>query len=405
MATSWIRLARSGERTGRLLAFGVVVIVVASQIAAHLFVHLSFDNLTAEVELALEVIILASIDGFLVWRVVIAPLERRRSLADFDARLGRAFEMAPNEQACYDVIERVFAGVANTRRAEVLVADSSDAHLKSAAAVGSSEGCQVVAPHNCPAVRRSQTLVFGSSEELDSCPELRDRPGCSAICVPVNIMGKAVGVLHVVGDAHAAPVQQVARLESLANQAGTRIGMMRVMDRTSVQASLDPLTGLLNRRAFENQAYSLVDRGRSFAVAMGDLDHFKQVNDVHGHEIGDRALRAFARAMQEALRAEDLVCRYGGEEFVILLPGIRAAGAVPLLERVQRQLHEMSNSGSFPPFTVSFGVAESDLTTDLNEVIRAADLALLRSKREGRNRITVSDAPHTLAAVPSAVAV
>ena len=121
---------------------------------------------------------------------------------------------------------------------------------------------------------------------------------------------------------------------------------------------------------------------------MGDLDHFKKLNDTHGHDIGDRALRQFARIMRTVLRSEDLVSRYGGEEFVLVLP--RAAGqaaAAAALTRVQENLLVAVAGGTVPPFTVTFGVAHSDDAGSLEELIRLADAALFKGKREGRNRV------------------
>ena len=93
---------------------------------------------------------------------------------------------------------------------------------------------------------------------------------------------------------------------------------------------------------------------------MADLDHFKGLNDTHGHETGDRALRVFAETLRESVRSEDLVCRYGGEEFTVLLPGVDLAEAVEIMERVRETLARTTRRGDVPSFTASFGVAESE---------------------------------------------
>jgi diguanylate cyclase (GGDEF)-like protein len=122
---------------------------------------------------------------------------------------------------------------------------------------------------------------------------------------------------------------------------------------------------------------------------MGDLDHFKKLNDTHGHEAGDRALRAFSQTLRATLRGEDLVCRYGGEEFVILFPHRSSNEAAAALSRVQQELLVSVAGGTVAPFTVSFGVARADQDQTLEDVCRAADAALFRAKREGRNRIVI----------------
>jgi hypothetical protein len=103
----------------------------------------------------------------------------------------------------------------------------------------------------CPAIRRGQTLVFPSSDDIDACPYLLDRSygACSATCVPVNVAGRSIGGLHAVAPPAQPPGPgQVARLEALASQGGARVGMLRVMERTHLQAATDSLTGLINRR-------------------------------------------------------------------------------------------------------------------------------------------------------------
>ena len=126
---------------------------------------------------------------------------------------------------------------------------------------------------------------------------------------------------------------------------------------------------------------------------MGDLDHFKALNDTHGHDAGDRALRLFSRTMREAVRTGDLVSRYGGEEFVIAFPGLSVEAAARALGRIQEQLVLALSGGAVPPLTASFGVAPATDGDTLEDLCRVADAALFRAKREGRNRVVVDNAP------------
>jgi diguanylate cyclase (GGDEF)-like protein len=161
------------------------------------------------------------------------------------------------------------------------------------------------------------------------------------------------------------------------------------MSTTTLQAATDPLTGLLNRRSFENRVHAQLRLGRPFALAMGDLDHFKRLNDAHGHGAGDRALRLFARVLRAALRSEDIISRYGGEEFVIVFPDLTAPQAENALRRMQESMLIALADGSVPGFTVSYGVTDTIEGIQLEELTRIADAALFRAKREGRNRVTV----------------
>lgn len=135
--------------------------------------------------------------------------------------------------------------------------------------------------------------------------------------------------------------------------------------------------------ACPHQVQELLRRREPFGLAMGDLDHFKVLNDTHGHDAGDPALRLFARTMREAVRADDLAYRYGGEEFVIAVPGLDADDAARALGRIQERLVLALSAGTVPAFTASFGVARAGEGETLDEVCRAADVALFRAKGEG----------------------
>ena len=237
--------------------------------------------------------------------------------------------MAVDERDVHEVIEHALAVVLPDAPLELLLADNSHAHLYrmvTASPTGDPPGCEVESPDQCPAARRAQVQLFNHSEDFDACPRLQSRSAgaCSAVCVPVSIMGRSVGVIHATGRPDTVPdATSVQDLATLANLAGARIGLLRVMAETQLQAATDGLTGLLNRRSLHNKMRVVRDDAACFAVVMADLDHFKRLNDTHGHDTGDSALRVFAETMRRSLRAEDLICRYGGEEFVVILPDAR----------------------------------------------------------------------------------
>jgi diguanylate cyclase (GGDEF)-like protein len=282
--------------------------------------------------------------------------------------------------------------------AELLVADASRAHLRRAATAPGQDppGCAVETPWGCPAVRQGRTLRFERSDDLSSCPRLTGRGGevVSAVCVPITILGTPTAVIHATQ-----PVDEpwedesIERLEGVAARVGTRLGVLRAMAKSQLQAETDPLTGLLNRRAMEERVRQLRDASTPFALAMADLDHFKRLNDSYGHDTGDRALRTFARVLREAVRDADVVARHGGEEFVVVLPGIDALTAAPVLHRIRNKLSDAVGTALIPGFTVSIGVADSTWSSDLTDVLRAADHALMTAKAQGRDRLVIADPP------------
>ena len=309
---------------------------------------------------------------------------------ELDARLQRGLVMAVDEESALKVVGLALQELDLTDT-EVLVADSSRAHFHQVVAPGGDEasgGCGVSTPNQCPAARTGQTQVFTSSQSVDACPYLRENPKspCSAVCAPINIAGKAVGVMTSTGrHGHVADPNSVANLELVARKTGERLGALRTFSKSEIQARTDALTGLLNRRSVETEASRVLDGGERYAVAFGDLDHFKRLNDVYGHDTGDRALRLFSRVLRDSVRPQDIPARYGGEEFVVILPGCTSTDAVNVVERVRERLAASLEGSSTPPFTVSFGVASDDSGLPFADLVSMADAALLTAKAEGRN--------------------
>jgi diguanylate cyclase (GGDEF)-like protein len=155
----------------------------------------------------------------------------------------------------------------------------------------------------------------------------------------------------------------------------------------------DSLTGLLNRRSFEQRVTELLDTGTPVSVVMADLDHFKVLNDTYGHAVGDRALILFAQTLQNSLRAQDVVGRHGGEEFTVALPDCSASNAQMTLELLRARLETAITVAGLPRYTASFGVVDAEDQEDLPAVLVRADAALYTAKREGRDRIVVD---HTM---------
>jgi diguanylate cyclase len=183
----------------------------------------------------------------------------------------------------------------------------------------------------------------------------------------------------------------------------------RLADDLVALAATDSLTGLLNRRSLDQAALRMSAHarrsGRPLAVLMIDVDHFKRINDEHGHPAGDEVLRWLATLMQSAIRSEDYLARIGGEEFCILLPASHEADAAALGERIRSEFSQLTVpwAGASLRCTLSVGVADSLAAgTDLAGLLAAGDNALYRAKREGRNRVALfSVGPSSFVAAPS----
>ncbi|MEO8694154.1 MAG: sensor domain-containing diguanylate cyclase [Acidimicrobiales bacterium] len=315
---------------------------------------------------------------------------------EFAEELREALDGALDERMTLDVVERALLELPICGVAEVLLADSSIAHVGRVAATNDAPGCDVGSPNDCPAVRRGQALTFVSSGELRACPHLQGRVGgpLSATCVPLLFSGRGIGVLHATGpDGEEPDSITVSGLRAIANDAAMRIGTQRVIATTQFQAKTDGLTGMVNRRTLEGRLRDLINAGTPMTLAMVDLDNFKHLNETYGHEGGDRALRVFSTVVHDALRASDIAGRYGGEEFVLAFPGLGLTEAVAVIERVREALRNATESGACPPFTASFGVGEWHRDMTVDALLRIADVRLREAKRLGRNRVVSVDIP------------
>jgi diguanylate cyclase (GGDEF)-like protein len=175
-----------------------------------------------------------------------------------------------------------------------------------------------------------------------------------------------------------------------------------LMDLLARKAQIDPLTGLWNRRFLDSrldEAESLARRsGQPLSCVIADIDHFKSINDRFGHPFGDEVLRGVAGVMSDLVRTEDTLCRFGGEEFVLVLPNTPADGAVNLAERLREQVagKAFQHKGTSVPVTASFGIAGYDPAATVPMLDRA-DQALYAAKKAGRNRVAPTPAPRAAA--------
>jgi diguanylate cyclase (GGDEF)-like protein/PAS domain S-box-containing protein len=322
-------------------------------------------------------------------------LTRQAQRDNFGSQLVEALEMADDEASAYDVVRRAMVEIDEQTPMELLLSDSSRAHLDQTAVHpnAGAPSCPVESPYSCVAVRRGHAVVFETSEALNACPKLRDREHgpCSAVCVPISFMGRSLGVLHATGPDGVPPgKEQVAQLTTLATQSGARIGTVRAFEKTQLQAQTDGLTGLINRRTLETELRGLMRQRRPFALALADLDHFKRLNDTHGHEEGDRSLRLFSHVVRQVLRDDDFVARWGGEEFLIALPDADASAAVEVMDRIRANLARTLDGGQVR-FTASFGITDSTAAPSLQELIQLADVGLYLSKASGRDRVSIGE--------------
>lgn len=231
-------------------------------------------------------------------------------------------------------------------------------------------------------------------------PVLESQGIRSAIFIPLKSKSKTVGVFNASssGSRRFTP-EELSLLEVFAGQIGIAIENARLFERTSQLALSDDLTGLNNRRQFNQVVESEMDRarrdGRAFSIVMLDLDWFKQHNDRFGHLSGDAVLKALAGTMKSALRRTDSAFRIGGDEFSFVLPGTRMDGAQKIVDRVRREWQRTAlpeYPGADNPISFSAGIAEFPAGADSADgLITLADSALYESRRSKRQAVSSLD--------------
>jgi diguanylate cyclase (GGDEF)-like protein len=220
-----------------------------------------------------------------------------------------------------------------------------------------------------------------------------DVPDC--LCMPLVGQNGTLGLLYFERRASAASAElSDTYLQLLAENVGLALDNLRLREALRSLAMVDPLTTLPNRRQLDEvllRELAQAERdGTSVSCAMIDIDHFKRFNDEHGHDAGDAVLRAVGQTLKEAVRDTNLVFRYGGEEFLMLMPGMHEDAAIARVEEIRSQVaalrvqHEGKDLGSI---TASIGLACAPLHTDWAMLAQTADAALLRAKQAGRNRV------------------
>jgi diguanylate cyclase (GGDEF)-like protein/PAS domain S-box-containing protein len=267
----------------------------------------------------------------------------------------------------------------------------------------------VIGKDDCWALRRGQVHVVEDPGSKLVCHHLIAPPLGPCLCTPILGNGEVLGMLHIqLGpeEAHLPRPVRLQRLEAqrawaltVTEQIALALVNLRLRENLSAQAVRDSLTGLYNRRyleqALEREILRAARNGRTVGVIMLDLDHFKIFNDTHGHEAGDTLLRVLGDYLVTHVRAEDIACRYGGEEFVVILPEasleMSRSRAEQLWKGVQG-LHVNFHGELLRGVTASIGVAafpaHGKTTAGL---LRAADAAMYGAKRQGRDRIEIAE--------------
>ncbi|MEN3110755.1 diguanylate cyclase [Uliginosibacterium paludis] len=327
------------------------------------------------------------------------------SLARHAADLTRLNELNEGLQSClnageaFEVVENAMSRLEIGTGGALSVPDAAPGTMRTVARWG--DGGRVSAQFAnsaCWALRRGLRHTVCTANDGPGCKHFEPDAGHGYICLPLQVLGEPLGLLTLRAGQDVDEVDW-ARFTHLAGMVAESLKLalsnVRLREALHDQATRDPLTGLLNRRYLDEALPREIARSlreqRTLSLVMLDLDHFKRVNDNFGHEAGDAVLSKSAAILRSNLRSSDLACRFGGEEFVVLMPGATLAEAH---ERMERILHEVCatvfhlDSVHLPGISFSAGVAEAPRHgNNAESLLRAADRALYAAKEAGRQRV------------------
>ena len=326
------------------------------------------------------------------------------------SEMGDLLQCCATTEEAYAVVAQSVKKLFSAPISGILYAFKSSRNaLESVTIWGESHSSEAVfAPEVCWALRRGHPHWSGDPSQGISCAHIKDPAKARHLCVPMVGQGDTVGILclkfpnaeqaqtRVGADASQESQQRLAT--TVAAQVALSLASLRLRETLRDQSIRDPLTGLFNRRFMQESLDRELQRAkrkkRPLAVVFIDLDHFKRFNDTFGHAAGDLILRTMGELFLRHFRGDDVICRYGGEEFAIILPESSAKDAAKRanLLRIEASKISMRHLGQIlDTVTLSIGVAafpEHGQTTE--QILRMADQCLYQSKTEGRDRVTVA---------------
>jgi diguanylate cyclase (GGDEF)-like protein/PAS domain S-box-containing protein len=332
-------------------------------------------------------------------------LEQRGREMALLAQIGELLESCQSLEEAYAVIARVAEPLFEGDAGAVYALAASGTVAEAVAAWGSPRPARsVFHPIDCWALRRGRLHVVQDGDLELRCPHIEEPIVTGTICEPLTAQTETVGLLHiqlrrrVAGKARAVRLADRERLvKTLGEQLALALANIRLRATLREQSARDPLTGLFNRRYMEESLDREIRRaareGYGLGLLMADLDHFKQLNDAFGHAAGDEVLRRIGRFLGTAVRGEDIACRFGGEEFVVILPKASLDDTCHRADALREgiKVQAVDNPDRlYPAATMSVGVAAYPLHgTSAAELILAADSAMYLAKAQGRDRVVV----------------
>ncbi|WP_299644150.1 diguanylate cyclase [uncultured Ruegeria sp.] len=300
----------------------------------------------------------------------------------------------------FDMVSRFMTHILPEAEGSVYVYSNSRDVLDGCASWNGGTHKSHIHPEGCWGLRRGRTYELGASEIDFVCEHAEPHDGRPYFCFPILAHGETVGLLHLRAlEGREDCFNKSRKLAQLcAEQISMAIANVRMRDQLHDQSVRDPLTGLFNRRHMTEMLRKSISRSQQSGAALSliavDVDHFKKFNDTHGHDAGDMVLRAVGAALEQGCDRDEVACRIGGEEFMLILPDNSPEDAMTRAEQLRQAVEAVSvryGEKALPRITISLGVAHYPAHGTMpQDLLRAADDALYVAKDKGRNQVHVA---------------
>ena len=333
-------------------------------------------------------------------REVLNELQRRNRETALLNEMGRSLQACQSTEEAYQIVAQLTGQIFPQTAGALYVLNTGKTLVSEIASWGGlSANQRIFSPDECLSLRRGRTQPLGEAQAEKHCIHSGQLLSANSFCLPLHVQGEIIGILHLQSSQEESldeAKQQIAYI--IVEQMGMALSNLKLREALHEQSIRDPLTGLYNRRymgeALKQQMSRVTRQLHPLGIIMIDIDHFKRYNDTYGHATGDALLRELAQVLQKRVRAEDIACRYGGEEFTLIMPDASLEAARQRAEELQQEVRKLRFQGSQSnaPLTLSMGIAiHPQHGRTIESVLHAADSALYRAKKEGRDRVIIAE--------------
>ncbi len=393
-----------------IAAFFILAISVIMVLGSNLQ-HLDLEQIEqqtrvlSEREASLKLAVQSSLETNEKLAERVDELNQRSAEITLLSRMGQMLQACQTDVEAYEVIAQFARQLFPINSGAVYLIKASRNYAEAVVSWGAASQSlseRLFSVNECWALRRGQTHLAQQQEAEVICQHVQagDRAAFAYICVPMIAQGEALGVLHLTA---LDSVQQLGEsqrhlAQAVAEELSLALANLKLRETLRHQSIRDPLTGLFNRRYFEEtfdrELQRAVRNQTSLGVIMLDIDHFKRFNDTLGHQAGDALLQELGRFLAARIRGADIASRYGGEEFVLILPDSTQETSRKLAEELREGIASLKvpfRGQNLEQVTISLGVAAfPSQGVEMDALLRLADAALYRAKQAGRNRVVLA---------------